>query len=257
MGAWPVLFSYNDRMPAKGSKLSPEARKAIGEAVRARFAAEKRGERPPSKAGQHMREPEHRVRASEAMAVQAKEWAEAKRGKPRTDLSAEARASMSAKTTARFKGTKRSEEAKAKTRESMKLRWKDPIYLAKMEARKNGLQNTQSSLEADAQKRIPTEWKFCGAATLNNGKPNKDFKKFGSPINADFVNPKIKAILMVDGCYWHGCPTCCPNGKFAHKPAFDLRMTEKAEVLGWKVIRVWEHDIHNIEKILKENLEKP
>lgn len=70
----------------------------------------------------------------------------------------------------------------------------------------------------------------------------------------DFVFPKPKVALFVDGCFWHGCP------KHANMPKNNQMFWEKklngnkerdkyvARTLrraGWKVIRVWEHDLSN------------
>ena len=72
---------------------------------------------------------------------------------------------------------------------------------------------------------------------------------FGKP---DFVFPKLKLAVFVDGCFWHGCP------KHATKPknncAFwqrKLAANKKRDVLvnrelrraGWGVLRIWEHEL--------------
>jgi len=72
---------------------------------------------------------------------------------------------------------------------------------------------------------------------------------FGKP---DFVFPKLKLAIFVDGCFWH----CCP--KHATKPktnrAFwqrklsanqkrDRVVTRTLRRTGWRVVRVWEHEL--------------
>jgi DNA mismatch endonuclease (patch repair protein) len=72
---------------------------------------------------------------------------------------------------------------------------------------------------------------------------------FGRP---DIAIKRKKAAIFIDGCFWHGCP----DHYFAPKSgaAFwaeklrtnverDRRQLEKAQADGWRVIRVWEHDI--------------
>ncbi len=49
---------------------------------------------------------------------------------------------------------------------------------------------------------------------------------------------------MVDGCYFHNCPTC-GHQKFAGRTEADARLTLSAVAQGWTVIRIWEHEIYN------------
>ncbi|MGA3268255.1 MAG: very short patch repair endonuclease [Verrucomicrobiota bacterium] len=73
---------------------------------------------------------------------------------------------------------------------------------------------------------------------------------FGKP---DFIFPKFRLALFVDGCFWH----CCP--KHATKPrnnrAFwrhklssnrkrDQLVTRTLRKTGWRVIRIWECALH-------------
>ncbi len=64
------------------------------------------------------------------------------------------------------------------------------------------------------------------------------------PYKLDFVDVAAKVALEVQGCYWHCCPVCYPNGPTcevqARGMANDFR---KLKAEGWKVIDVWEHDI--------------
>ena len=74
-------------------------------------------------------------------------------------------------------------------------------------------------------------------------------KIFGKP---DFVFPKLKLAIFVDGCFWHGCPKhgTQPKGnrtfwkkKFAANKARDRRVNRELRRLGWQVLRIWEHDL--------------
>ena len=69
---------------------------------------------------------------------------------------------------------------------------------------------------------------------------------FGKP---DFVFPKARVAVFVDGCFWHGCPrhSTLPAGnrafwkrKFARNAARDRLVSRTLRALGWRVIRVWE-----------------
>ncbi len=70
---------------------------------------------------------------------------------------------------------------------------------------------------------------------------------FGRP---DFVFPKEKVALFVDGCFWHGCPKHytipVQNGEFWRGKKLrnmkrDRLVTRTLTAQGWKVVRVWEH----------------
>jgi DNA mismatch endonuclease (patch repair protein) len=69
---------------------------------------------------------------------------------------------------------------------------------------------------------------------------------FGKP---DFIFPKARLALFVDGCFWHGCPKHCntPSGnrafwvkKFAVNKSRDRLVTRTLRQQGWRVLRIWE-----------------
>ena len=70
------------------------------------------------------------------------------------------------------------------------------------------------------------------------------------PGKPDFVWPKLKVAVFVDGCFWHG-HDCGKNvtprtnakswqEKIVRNKARDQRVTRKLRTQGWTVIRVWE-----------------
>jgi DNA mismatch endonuclease (patch repair protein) len=68
----------------------------------------------------------------------------------------------------------------------------------------------------------------------------------------DFAFLNERLLVFVDGCFWHGCPRCyvAPRAnskfwreKFRYNSARDSRITEALRRQGWKVIRLWEHDL--------------
>ncbi|MCL4789642.1 MAG: DNA mismatch endonuclease Vsr [Verrucomicrobia bacterium] len=72
---------------------------------------------------------------------------------------------------------------------------------------------------------------------------------FGKP---DFVFPKWKLAIFVDGCFWHGClqhGTKPRNNaafwrrKIGGNKARDTLVTQTLRRMGWRVLRVWEHDL--------------
>lgn len=68
----------------------------------------------------------------------------------------------------------------------------------------------------------------------------------------DIVFPGPRVAVFVDGCFWHGCPEHyvrprSSNDFWAQKLQTnvkrDIRQTRELESLGWRVCRVWEHDV--------------
>lgn len=66
----------------------------------------------------------------------------------------------------------------------------------------------------------------------------------------DFVFPRERLAIFVDGCFWHGCP------KHGRKPGSnreywvpklrrnrqrDLNVSRRLRAKGWRVMRIWEH----------------
>jgi DNA mismatch endonuclease, patch repair protein len=75
---------------------------------------------------------------------------------------------------------------------------------------------------------------------------------YGKP---DFANKKLKIAVFVDGCFWHKCPKHYKEPKSNKKywiPKIKRNVARAKEVekilrcAGWKVIRIWEHDIRKI-----------
>jgi DNA mismatch endonuclease (patch repair protein) len=75
----------------------------------------------------------------------------------------------------------------------------------------------------------------------------RNYKLLGKP---DFVFPRRRLAVFVDGCFWHGCPKHVrfpkTNRRFwREKITRNMgRDREVGRVLrgkGWRVLRVWEH----------------
>lgn len=73
----------------------------------------------------------------------------------------------------------------------------------------------------------------------------------GSRREADIVFVAPRVAVFVDGCFWHGCPehASWPKNnaafwkqKIESNRKRDIETTEQLTALGWKVIRVWEHE---------------
>lgn len=66
----------------------------------------------------------------------------------------------------------------------------------------------------------------------------------------DIAFPGRRVAVLVDGCFWHGCPEHATwpmaNGEFWHakitrNQARDVETNELLEAAGWTVCRIWEH----------------
>lgn len=72
---------------------------------------------------------------------------------------------------------------------------------------------------------------------------------FGRP---DFIFPKARVAIFVDGCFWHGCPlhgeipasnTPFWSKKIQANVTRDDLVRRRLKKLGWRVIRIWQHDL--------------
>lgn len=79
----------------------------------------------------------------------------------------------------------------------------------------------------------------------------------------DFIFPGQKIALFVDGCFWHCCPrhSNIPknNRSFWKKKLEGNKNRDKfvgrqLRQMGWKVVRVWEHEFTNPDHIVKKLL---
>jgi len=71
-------------------------------------------------------------------------------------------------------------------------------------------------------------------------------------VRPDFVFAARRLAVFVDGCFWHGCPQhgTRPRGnaafwraKFRRNQARDRSDTRRLRLAGWKVLRLWEHEL--------------
>lgn len=83
---------------------------------------------------------------------------------------------------------------------------------------------------------------------------------YGKP---DFVFPRARVAVFVDGCFWHGHHRKCRmpktnraywEQKIARNMARDRLVTRTLREKGWKVVRIWEDCVQ--EKITLRRLRK-
>jgi DNA mismatch endonuclease, patch repair protein len=75
-------------------------------------------------------------------------------------------------------------------------------------------------------------------------------KMFGKP---DFASKKYKLVVFVDGCFWHGCPTCKGKKPKTNKKFWSTKIDRNKErdkeidlhykSRDWIILRFWEHEI--------------
>lgn len=88
----------------------------------------------------------------------------------------------------------------------------------------------------------------------------RNFKLFGKP---DFVFPKQRLAIFLDGCFWHGhnCRNTKPKDnaeywqtKIARNQQRDKNVTETLTNKNWKVVRIWECELKD-NNMIKDILE--
>lgn len=81
----------------------------------------------------------------------------------------------------------------------------------------------------------------------------------GTRRTIDIAFPRAKVAIFRDGCFWHGCPihgtqprhnAAWWREKIEGNQARDRDTNERLRKLGWRVIRVWEHDARAATRIV-------
>lgn len=80
------------------------------------------------------------------------------------------------------------------------------------------------------------------------------------PGKPDFVFRAEMLAVFVDGCFWHGCARCYRrpssnreywDAKVQRNRARDLEVTATLKSKGWRVLRIWEHELKDIERLVR------
>jgi DNA mismatch endonuclease (patch repair protein) len=105
------------------------------------------------------------------------------------------------------------------------------------------VRNKDSKIEVEFRKKLwAAGYRYRKNATNYFGKP-------------DIVLPKYKTVIFIDSCFWHGCkkhgsiPTTRTKfwtEKIERNKARDKEVNKHYGKEGWRVIRVWEHDLTSI-----------
>jgi DNA mismatch endonuclease (patch repair protein) len=71
-------------------------------------------------------------------------------------------------------------------------------------------------------------------------------------VTADVVFRRARVAVFVDGCFWHRCPTHATTPKsnrawWEQKLEANVDRDRRADIaleeLGWRVVRIWEHEL--------------
>ncbi len=87
------------------------------------------------------------------------------------------------------------------------------------------------------------------------------------PGKPDLAWASRKVAIFVDGCFWHGCPSCgdgrAPtsntgywDAKLRMNQQRDAKRTQELEAMGWRVLRFWEHEVLNDTSKVAARVEK-
>lgn len=83
---------------------------------------------------------------------------------------------------------------------------------------------------------------------------------FGKP---DLISKKNKTVIFIDSCFWHGCKKHCrfPSTKkdywlpkIERNKQRDKEVNKHYKKLGWKIFRVWEHNLRVASTSVKDFL---
>lgn len=69
----------------------------------------------------------------------------------------------------------------------------------------------------------------------------------------DFILHEHLLVVEADGCYWHGCQKCFP-GSVSKKADKEISDGEKIKAKGYRLLRVWEHDLSRFRDIIEPAL---
>lgn len=87
------------------------------------------------------------------------------------------------------------------------------------------------------------------------------------PGRPDFILPEKRIAIFLDGCFWHGCRKCSKGrlpmnnkafwvAKLQGNQARDRKNNRQLKEMGWKVLRVWEHQLERQPGAVQKRLDK-
>jgi DNA mismatch endonuclease, patch repair protein len=111
-----------------------------------------------------------------------------------------------------------------------------------------------------SQRNRSTEWRLR-AALIRSGVRGWKLNSPDIHGKPDFIFEEQRLALFVDGCYWHGCPKCYRrpssntaywDAKVARNRSRDAKITALLRREGWRVMRIWEHQLSAMNVVLRK-----
>ena len=87
------------------------------------------------------------------------------------------------------------------------------------------------------------------------------FEKHYGREKIDVAFPSEKVAVFIDGCFWHMCPIHSheirTNQTYWHQKleknkARDEAKTKELKEQGWVVLRFWEHELTDVNRVVKQ-----
>lgn len=79
-------------------------------------------------------------------------------------------------------------------------------------------------------------------------------------INVDFFVPDLNLAIQVNGCYWHACPTCYPDGPKNKTQRKNIEKDKQSSDIiaseGANLLNVWEHEIKKSKEVTRKRIEE-
>lgn len=119
------------------------------------------------------------------------------------------------------------------------------VSWASTEASRRTMRSNRSR-DTGFERRVRSELHGRGLRYRVNHRPVASIRR-----TADVVFSKARVAVMLDGCFWHGCPDhfVLPKtnadwweAKFARNRERDAETSQLLNEAGWMVVRFWEHE---------------
>lgn len=141
-------------------------------------------------------------------------------------------------------------KVREKHQKAVKDLWQNPEYVKKvMEGTARRPTKPEQKLESILNHIFPYEYRYNG---------NFNCRIVISGKIPDFVNINgKKKLIEFNGCYFHNCPVCYPDGVETYKDANkrDAKRIELFKKYGWDTLVIWEHDMKDIALVTNKILE--
>jgi len=113
-------------------------------------------------------------------------------------------------------------------------------------------EDRRKTMKAVKGKGTKLEKRLCAMlAGMGIGGWKKNVQNIAGKPDVAFPNQKIA--IFVDGCFWHGCPHCHRKLPTTNRKYWKKKIDRNIELAksynrqlkddGWKVIRIWEHEV--------------